>query len=144
MTTVNATVQLLATAAKALNAAREHATATNDTEMKLLINAAYDQMAALREAVGRVTEENDQLRSALDALEKAQAERPELRQFGDTNYYYVGSKGPFCQACYDKDGKLVGLLPPENWNRGVRRECPVCNDYFYEKRMDFRGARLRR
>ena len=50
----------------------------------------------------------------------------------------------FCQACFDgKTGKLVALSPPEDWNRGVRRQCPVCKDYFYEKKMDFSSVKRR-
>lgn len=138
MTTVNATVQLLATAAKTLNAAREHATASNDTEMRVLINAAYDQMAALKEAVVRVTDENAELRGLIAQLERPEEVKPtpKIRQVGAVNYYFVGDEGPYCQPCYDGKGKLVALSPAtETFGGGVRRDCPLCHQSFDEKKI---------
>ncbi|MFZ0860032.1 MAG: hypothetical protein WCA27_22445 [Candidatus Sulfotelmatobacter sp.] len=145
MTTVNAALQILATATKFLNAIRERVAASSDPEAKALVNEMYDQMAALKEAVGRVTDENAELRRRTAQLENpAEAKpRPKIRQVGAVNYYFVGDEGPYCQACYDDKRKLVALSPAEEWNRGVRRQCTVCKNYFYEKPMDFSSVRRR-
>ncbi len=34
-----------------------------------------------------------------------------------------------------KAKRLVALLPPENWRGGIRRQCPVCDTYFDEKKV---------
>ncbi len=143
LTSANAAIQILASAMKALNAAREHSKASKDTDLKADINTLYDELLALKEAVIRVTDENAELRRTLAEEQARQAEapppKPELRQVGAVNYYYVADKGPYCQPCYDGKGKSVALSPPEDWNNGVRRECPLCKEYFYEKKMEFRS-----
>ena len=58
LTTANAALQIVSTIGKTLNAARERAQASKDTELKALVNALYDDFATLKEAVQRVTDEN--------------------------------------------------------------------------------------
>ena len=145
LTSANAAVQILASAMKALNAAREHSKVSKDTDLKADINTLYDELLALKEAVGRVTDENTELKGALEKLLAKQDEappRPEVRQVGAVNYYFVGTQGPYCQTCYDGKGKLVALSPPEDWNEGVRRHCVLCKEYFYEKRMNMSPIRI--
>jgi hypothetical protein len=62
LTTANAALQIVSTIGKTLNAARERAQASKDTELKALVNALYDDFATLKEAVQRVTDENAALR----------------------------------------------------------------------------------
>jgi len=62
LTTANAALQIVATLAKTLNKARERIQASQDTELKILLNTLYDDFAALKEAVQRVTDENTTLR----------------------------------------------------------------------------------
>jgi hypothetical protein len=148
LTSANAAIQILASAMRALNAAREHSKASKDTDLKADINTLYDELLALKEAVIRVTDENAELKRDLAEQRARQSEapalKPELRQVGSVNYYYIGDKGPYCQPCYDDKGKSVALSPPEDWNNGIRRECPVCKEYFYEKKMEFHSiSRLR-
>jgi hypothetical protein len=131
LTAAAAATTILANATKALNAARERAQVSKDAKLKEIINTLYDEMLALREAVLRVTEENENLRSAKRAIE------PELRRAGAVSHYYQGDEGPFCQPCFLRIGKLVMLNEREDWNDGIRRFCPVCREYFYEKPMDF-------
>jgi len=146
LTSANAAIQILASAMKALNAAREHSRASKDTDLKADINTLYDELLALKEAVIRVTDENSELRGAFAEQQARQAgtppPKPELKQVGAVNYYYIGDKGPYCQPCCDGNGKLVVLSPPEDWNNGVRRQCPVCKEYFYEKRMNLHDIRV--
>jgi hypothetical protein len=62
LTTANAALQILTTVTKTLNATRERAQNSKDTDLKTLINQLYDDVATLKEAVSRLTEENSELR----------------------------------------------------------------------------------
>jgi len=137
ITVVAAAVQILDKALGQLNAARERAQGSKDADLKDQISRLYDTMLSLKEVLLRVTEENSDLRHKIEQLENAQKEKPELRQVGDVNYYFVGEKGPFCQVCFDGEGKLVALSPvgPTLSGGGLRRSCPLCKETFYEKRM---------
>jgi hypothetical protein len=75
-------------------------------------------------------------------IEPATPAKPEpvLKQVGSANFYFDGDKGPCCQPCYDGQGKLTVLTPPENWNGGVRRQCVLCGKYFYEKPSNWRAG----
>ena len=136
MTTVSTAVQLLLAARKALNDAREHAATSNDMQMKLLVNAAYDQMAALKEAVARVVSENEKLTARIAELEGPGEAKLEPRQVGAVVYYFAGEKGPYCQVCFDSKGKPVLLPQPQQSGGGLRRTCALCGKDFYEKPMD--------
>jgi hypothetical protein len=145
LTSANAAVQILASAMKALNAAREHSKVSKDTDLKADINTLYDELLALKEAVVRVTDENTELKRALEEYVARQSEvqlKPEVKQVGAVNYYFVGTQGPYCQPCYDGKGKLVALSPAEDWNEGVRRRCVLCKEYFYEKKMNMSPIRV--
>lgn len=72
LTTANAALQITSTLGRTLNAARERAQASKDTKLKALVNALYDDFAALKEAVQRVTEENAKLRQAAVPLSPKQ------------------------------------------------------------------------
>lgn len=137
LTTANAALQIVAKAVDALNAVRERARTSKDTELKTHISTLYDELLALKETVVRLTEENAELRHAGSAETE-----PELRQVGFANFYFVGEKGPYCQKCYDGERKLVTLSPKEPWNGGERRDCVVCGECYFEKQMDLRPIRL--
>ncbi len=142
LTAAAAATQILANAMKALNAARERAQASKDTDLKAIINTLYDEMAGLKEALQRVTDENSELHRRI-AQQAGKLPEPEIRQVGAVNYYFVGEKGPYCQPCYDLKRKLMTLTPPQDWNGGTRRRCEVCKEYFYEKPMDFRQGQIK-
>jgi hypothetical protein len=129
LTAANAAIQILATATKTLNAARERAQASKDATLKALINALYDEMAGLRESVQRVVDENNMLQRQQHAIPSPE---PEIRQVGTAIYYYVGDKGPFCQPCYDLKNKRVMLTPLQNYTGGAGRKCEACNKIFFE------------
>ena len=48
-------------------------------------------------------------------------------------YYWLvegdNKDGPFCQVCYDKEGKLIRLHEGEMDNRGLW-ECKVCKNFY--------------
>jgi hypothetical protein len=143
LTVAAAAMQALNNALGVARAAKERSKGSNDLELKEIVSKLYDVVLDSKEGLLRLAEENDELHRKIKHLENAQKEKPELKQIGDGNFYFVGEKGPYCQACYDgKLNKLVALSPAEDWNRGVRRECPVCHEYFYEKRMDTSPIRV--
>lgn len=143
LTVTAAAMQILNNALGALKAAQERAKGSKDLELKGAISTLYDELLSLKEALMRVTDENNDLQHKIEEMIAAQKKKPELRQVGIANFYFVGDKGPYCQACYDGElEKLVALSPPENWNGGVRRYCPIHQDYVYEKEMEVGGMRL--
>ena len=128
--------QILSNTLNALKVVRERAQSSKDNDLKEHISALYDNLLSLKEAVMRLTQENDELRRQnVELKQPPQRSEPELRQVGSCNFYFVGDKGPYCQACYDAKGKLTVLSPQEAWNGGVRRHCVLCNGFFYERPM---------
>jgi len=130
-----AAVRILNDALGIVKAARERAQSSRDPDLKDLTLTLYDHVLSLKEAVMLVTDENNELRRKIAELEHPAA-KPELRQVGVANFYFVGDVGPYCQACYDGSERLTRLSPPESWNGGIRRKCVICKQYFYEKRDD--------
>lgn len=143
LTTAAAALQILNNSLTVLKAVRERSQSSKDADLKGLILTLYDSVLSLKESVMLVTDENSELRRKIAELERPAARsEPELKQVGDSNFYFVGDKGPYCQPCYDGKGKLTILTPPEDWNGGVRRQCVLCGEHFYEKAMDNRPVRL--
>jgi hypothetical protein len=131
--TVVAAIDLLGKASKALDSLRERAKTSKDADLKEAISNLYDQFLDLKELVLRIKEENAELRRAI----AAQAEtppNPEIRQVGETHYYYLGEDGPFCQPCYDRDHKLMRLMPAHESVLGLSTRCEVCGKVFFEVR----------
>lgn len=127
---------------EALKGVRERAQTSKDSDLKERISGLYDNLLSLKEAILQLTEENLQQKHQIEELQRAhEAPRPELRQVGACNFYFLGEDGPYCQPCYDGKGKLTKLSPQQVWNRGVRRQCVLCQKYFYEKPMDLRPIR---
>ena len=139
LTSANAALQILTTLGKTLNAARERAKASKDTELKALINTLYDDFGALKEAVQRVTDENADVRgkSALKAV------TPEPKQVGEAVYYFVGEQGPYCQPCFHNKGQLVMLSPTKELYGGLARQCEVCGKTFFEKPRQHQRGQVR-
>lgn len=95
-------------------------------EMKLkladLISALADARIETAEIQSLIAEKDDrikQLKTALETKENIKYEKP---------YYWLGSgaerDGPYCQHCFDKDGKLIRLQSNGNgyW------DCKVCKN----------------
>jgi hypothetical protein len=143
VTTVATATSILSNAMNAMKVLRERAQSSKDRELKDEISDLYDTLLSLREAVMRVAEENKELKLRIAELEHPAEVEPELRQIGAVNYYFVGEKGPYCQPCYDGQGKLTMLTPSERWNGGVRRQCTLCKEFFYEQAMDLRQKQIR-
>lgn len=131
LTTVGAALDLLTKASKALDSLRERAKTSKDAELKENISNLYDRFLDLKETVLRIKEENAELRRTV-AAQTEKPPKPEIQQVGQTNYYFVGDEGPYCQKCYDGNGKLVRLSPEVRYVAGWGRMCPLCETIFYE------------
>jgi hypothetical protein len=142
--TTTIAAQILSNTLAVMKTVREQAKESKDVSLKEHISDLYDSVLSLKEAVMLVTDENNELKRKIEQLQNAEKQKPELRQVGVVNYYFVGDKGPYCQACYDnpKVNRLVAMSPPENWNGGIRRYCPVHGDHVYEKEMVVGTMRL--
>jgi hypothetical protein len=132
-TAATAATQILSNTLAVLKTVREQAKLSKDADLKNHISELYDSVLALKEAVMLVTDENNQLRSRVADLERP-TNKPEIKQVGLTNYYFVGEKGPYCQPCHDVNGKLIPLAPQDRYAGGVGRKCEVCNKVFFETR----------
>jgi hypothetical protein len=130
-------LSLIKTAGEQLNKLRERAQATKDLEIKEHVGNLYDTMNAIKEAFSRLVDENKQLKRELEQQQLARVAVPKIKQVGETNYYFQGDDGPFCQPCYDGAAKTLVALSPQHcsdWDHAVTRECPVCRRTFYEQR----------
>lgn len=126
-------LQILSKTTDALNALRERAQRSKDIDIKDQINALYDNVLTLKEVVSRLLDENRDLQRKIEERQRPHVE-PRIRQVGETNYYFVGDEGPYCQPCYDDKKKLVALTPQRKTSlQGLSRECHVCRQTFYEK-----------
>jgi hypothetical protein len=134
LTTITAALDLISKSSKALDSVREQAKSSHDAVLKENILGLYDHFLDLKAIVLRLTEENAALRQSM-AAQAVKPPKPEIRQVGETNYYYVGDQGPYCQKCYDgNNGKLVNLMPRQDYAGGPGRKCEVCETVFFESR----------
>jgi hypothetical protein len=108
----------------------------------LLTGVQHGELVEIDTQVGFVRGAEVVLRVRVLEKPKPPRPEPELKQVGVSNFYFVGDKGPYCQPCYDGKGKLTMLTPPENWSGGVRRQCVLCGEYFYEKARGTNRERL--
>jgi hypothetical protein len=127
ITTVATAIQILNGTWTAVQNLRERIEASKDKALKASYGGLLDDFNRLRLIVIKLTEENE-------ALSQTQAEKqtPIVRHVGDTNYYFVGDQGPYCQPCYDRDQKLVPLTAQQKFAGGTGRKCQLCNTVFFE------------
>lgn len=129
--TIGTAFELIAKASKALDAVRERAQTSNDLALKENISRLYDDFLALKSIIVRISDENAALERKLAKADE-RSPKPELRQIGKTNHYYLGEEGPFCQPCYNVQGKLNPLKPQQRFGSGIGRKCHVCQGLFIE------------
>jgi hypothetical protein len=94
---------------------------------------AREKIMELREAAILLQEENLALRQQLSELALGKPPRANLHfekgvYWAETSPDHGGRQGPFCQACYDKENRLVhlhrNLAPGGGWF------CAVCRNNF--------------
>ena len=89
---------------------------------------AQEKIIELREGALSLQEENIKLREKIKELESELNKKKEV--IWEPPYYWVvdgqSKDGPFCQNCYDKNGKLIRLQGDgEGW-----WECKSCKNQF--------------
>jgi len=73
----------------------------------------------------RITGENDKLKKANELTSKVSFKRPYI--------FIEGDPEPYCQRCYDDEGKIIRLLRRErHGSADWSRKCPKCESRFYE------------
>ena len=93
---------------------------------------AQEQIMQLREEHLRQKEELLTLREENAAL-RSRLELAATMKFEDPYYWQVlpdGKDGPFCQVCYDKNGKRIRLI---SGSRQGSWSCGVCKEYIHDK-----------
>lgn len=131
LSTVKTALELLGKASSGLESVRERSKTSNDVELKRMIGALYDDFNDLKSIVLRLTGENDGLRQLISQSPETPS-KPQIRQVGESNYYYMGEEGPYCQPCYDVKEKLIPLQPRQEFAGGTGRQCSVCHNTFFE------------
>jgi hypothetical protein len=131
LTAVSAATTILANAMKAFDSLREQVKGSRDTTLKDNVSKLYDSLLDLRAAVMRVEEENSELRRAI-AEQSVKPPEPEPRHVGNTTYYFVADKGPYCQPCYDINHRFAMLGPLIQYAGGWGRKCESCKTVFFE------------
>lgn len=131
LSTVGTAMEIVSNAWKALEAVRERAQVSKDVALKDNVGKLYDDFNSLRSVIARLTDEIANLKQQNSQLTEKPS-KPEIRQEGETNYYYVGENGPYCQPCYDREEKLVSLTPRQSFVGGAGRRCQLCNGVFFE------------
>src|SRR5271165_371771 len=108
----------------------------NDLELMKQIVDLHGEVFELQQDNLRLQRELADLQSSTEA-ENAMVSRPPL------SYYYRGDDPvPFCPTCWEHSRKQIHLPPSEPWNGGIRRDCRVCKQTYWEKPMSDAPQRI--
>jgi hypothetical protein len=95
---------------------------------------AQEKIMELREAAMELQEENLSLREKVSILE-AQLKKAKELELRQGVYWMAGDGVPFCQFCYDKDGKLIHLEDGRlEWTH--EWHCRACENVFGRRLRD--------
>lgn len=91
---------------------------------------AERQMLALKEAFLQLQAENLDLRLELRAARESCQDKVTLKYEAPFYFVFDGNQknGPFCQRCYDVDGKKVRLI--EHSSRNGSHRCKACSSCY--------------
>lgn len=102
------------------------------------------QIVDLQTQVFELQQDNLRLQKELSDFKKSNEEESSMVSRPPLNYYYRGGDPvPFCPTCWEHSKKQIHLPEPEPWSGGVRRDCRVCKQTYWEKPMDRTPVRLR-
>jgi len=88
----------------------------------------------IKREVLQLKEQNLQLRERNAELERRKVQPVVYKQPSYFQAKEDGTEdGPFCQRCFDVDGKLVRTHDGEHYIAGPYRECKQCNTIVYTK-----------
>ena len=94
----------------------------------------YRRIVDLEGEIIELSGENHTLKERIAALEKDLKVRAELKFEGGVYWRIDGQtkEGPFCQRCYDADGKLLRLHPrtADGYDSRSNRVLPDAEHYF--------------
>jgi hypothetical protein len=109
---------------------REIIKKANDRELVRLVLDLQKEVFALESEYLKVNAELLKLKREADLRRKMHLCPP--------SYYYFqdGDDVPFCPVCWESRGKAIHLRPQSHAESGVRRECRVCKQTFWEKAAD--------
>lgn len=114
--------------------------AFEQAEFRIKMSDLVDRLVDLKEQLQTNREENIELRAEVLRLKEALAKKSEV--VFEVNKYWVnlnGEKhGPYCQKCYDKDGKLIRLQQDEVQGYGHYWRCTTCTESYDYPKIDFR------
>ncbi len=104
------------------------------------------KIVELQAEVFELQQTNLQLKEQLARQKHHSADELAMKMSGPMNYYYrEGDDVPFCPKCWEGPGhRQVHLPQAEPWSGGIRRDCRVCNETYWEKPTDSRPIRVRR
>lgn len=117
---------LVATVTTAIGLCRQLidlASVAKDASAKLVVAELQLQLAEIKVRLAELIDENANLK---DAIKQATSTVPEVI-VKDGLYFRPDGDGPFCTACFDKDGQLIRLAEMARTMRHFGRwRCHVC------------------
>lgn len=109
----------------------------NDRQLVKLILALQTELFELQSDNLNLDAKLASLQRQLDAREKMHMRPP-------FNYYFRdGDDVPFCPKCWKSYGKAIHLPAPEQSSAGIRRDCKICKEIYWEKAVDPRRRQAR-
>jgi len=136
--TTSTALSLLNSTVQSVKTAVELAKSSKDSDLKQTISEIFDGILDLKSKVMNLEEDNLQLRAAL-------AEKKSVNRSDEFGYYFKENEtSPLCPKCYEGDGKFIYLPNSESWNGGIRRDCRICRQIYWEKPMNLNSGQIPR
>jgi hypothetical protein len=103
----------------------------DNVELQKFLATLELELAKQKSREAELIDENTELK---DKIRKLQAVKKEKMTIINNAYYAEGGDGPYCIACYHKDGTKIPItdnpLDPKLWGD---KKCPVCSKYYKTK-----------
>jgi hypothetical protein len=115
---VNSTIGLL-------KEAKAAAKRSDDHDLKDKLSEVFDAVLDLKEVVGNLREENEELRKRLET-------RTNVKWDSKLKLYFAsGDPDPFCPSCMDLNAKQARLQPLYSNGEFWKYQCKICKNEFY-------------
>jgi hypothetical protein len=82
-------------------------------------------------------------RELLDLQRSTEAENAMTMRPPFSYYYRDNDEVPLCPTCWEHSKKQIHLPGAEPWNGGIRRDCRVCKQTYWEKPMEDTAPQIR-
>lgn len=130
LTTITAALTGLKTATDIARMIGESSATLEDAEFKFKLAELLEALANARAEVAEVKSEMLEKERIITDL-RSQLELAKNIVW-DSPYYWIKENGeqdgPYCQKCYDSDGKLIRLQ--SRWGREGAWDCHACSGFF--------------